>query len=236
MRAVRLLKQGRLDEYAAAFHPGALAGACEMLTLQIKQAERSGDAEKALPLFRGCRSIAEVRQLSRAAMFAAYLRSALAQAPDLKESLAANLQSVVGHYRQAPDLAHVVYRDTGLDRRGKRKIGVYTLRKTAGRWGLLLPGDLQLRVTVTRIRLSGGDPSRKLPEPQVFPWEVVGHVRESPSTAYILTQLVTRVVDTRHVEWNAVRIDDRQPGWDLMLRKEYAALTKLAQERGGRLR
>lgn len=229
-RALRSLQRKRFAEFAACLHPAGLKSLRQMAALNIRMAETAGNNPYGWLALPGADQADQPGLRDEIALAAAYLGSNLPRRPVFKEQLGLQSAGVVGHCRAAPDLAHVVYRRRPNSRPGNGGWNVVTLRKSGAEWCLCLSLELEFEVMLARVKYEAG-PHAPMPELRRLPTEIVGHVPDGPSAAYIVARSFMQVDNYRVPSWIGMPIRKGDPGWDLLAQKNYAALTRLAQEK-----
>ena len=94
--------------------------------------------------FFNVRTAAEYERLSAEQAFERLMRGMIQITPELRSAMATSQFEIIGHVREAPGLAHVVYRmKVTAQGIGMAKTTVMSLRKSGASWRGLLSGDIE---------------------------------------------------------------------------------------------
>ena len=139
-RYMEAMRRGDWATCARLMHPEALR--------QLKQMFRpivlAEPTRQVGITFFNVRTAAEYERLSAEQALERLMRGVTQMTPELRSAMATSQFELIGHVREAPDLAHVVYRmkvtTQGI---GMTKTTVMSLRKSGANWRGLLSGDIE---------------------------------------------------------------------------------------------
>lgn len=128
-------------------HPEALKQLKEMFGPLV-----AAEPAKFGAVFFNVRSKEEYDQLSGITVLERLMRSLSKQVPEFAAAVEASEMKIVGHVKEEPDLAHVVYRmNTKVGDLSVSKTAVMTLKREGESWRALLSGSLEgLAAVLTR--------------------------------------------------------------------------------------
>jgi len=156
-RAIKALKEDRLDDFAKDMHPDALKELKSALVSVAEAAAKSGEGKEILALLGDAKSVADLKKLDDQQFFVAFYRGLIRLQPKLKQVLSTADVKIIGHVMEGEDTAHVVHRMI-MDVEGIKvsKTDIISMRKRESSWGMLLTGDLE-NVTKSLKRQFGVD-------------------------------------------------------------------------------
>ena len=125
---------------ASLMHPEALASMKSAFT-EVVNADKSGDAAKTI--FK-LKTAAEFSQLSDAAVFERLMDFITSVAPDMKTTLAASTNTILGRVDEGPDIVHIVFRSrTKLEGEEVNEVDLISFKKQDSNWRALLTSDME---------------------------------------------------------------------------------------------
>src|SRR5262249_27699261 len=150
-----------------------------------------------LPLFKGAKSVADVKALDDRLLLAKFLRGVLDLKPELKKALATAKTEMLGHVAEGKDKAHVVYKlIVEFDATPVVNITVNCLQKHGAKWMLLLSGDMEGMVAMMKQQVAG---KLVMPDMKTSRVEPIGRLMKgsSPGPVYLVYRLVTPIADSQ---------------------------------------
>ncbi len=153
-------RSGDWSSVAQLMHPEALSQFQTMFAPLV-----AAEPQKVGTSFFGVRSKQEYDKLSRVEVFERFMRALSKQIPGMAIALDTSDLKIIGHVREQPDLAHIVYRmNTQLEGIKISKTSVMTLKKDGQSWKALLLGNIEgLAAALSRPQLS---PDKSLQHPR----------------------------------------------------------------------
>jgi hypothetical protein len=139
------------ERYTAATRAGNWLGAAQLMhpeaLSQLKQVfaplVEVAPQEVGVSFF-NVRSKKEYDQLSNVTVFERLMRNFSKQSPETAIALSASDTKIIGHVKEKPDLAHIVYRiNTKVGDVSVSKTAVMTLKKDGESWRTLLTGNIE---------------------------------------------------------------------------------------------
>jgi hypothetical protein len=150
-KALKALKEDRLEDFAGAMHPEALKRLKALLTTVVEAAAKEGQSKQVLRLFDGVASADALKKLDDVQFFVRFLRGVTRLKPELKQALGGAEARVLGHVMEGKDTAHVVYRMTvSVGGAKMTKMDVTSLRKSEVGWRMLLSTELEGIATILK--------------------------------------------------------------------------------------
>lgn len=152
-------RSGDWASVAQLMHPEALTQFQKMFAPLV-----AADPQKVGTSFFGVSSQKEYDQLPKAEVFKRFMNAMSKQIPGMAIALDTSEVKIIGHVREEPDLAHIVYQmNTQLGDIKVSKTSVMTLKKEGQSWRALLSGNIEgLAAALARPKLS---PDELLPQP-----------------------------------------------------------------------
>jgi len=109
----------------------------------LMSAKKGKSRDDVLAMFQ-VKSLSELSQLEPRTFFARLMQSSAEQHPDVADAMKQATVVFVGSVEESPDLTHLVYRfKTQMDSLTSSSVQVISVRRTAGRWYVLLTGEMK---------------------------------------------------------------------------------------------
>ncbi|GEM_PF-581195 len=134
------MQAGDWATYTRLMHPDGLAAMKRKIAVEVN-ADKSGQAAKEAVKLLRLKSLDEFARLSDAAVFERFLAGF--STPELKASMQASTQTVLGKVPEGPDLVHVVSRlHMNVGGAWVNKVDVTSLKKYGTIWRLLMNDEM----------------------------------------------------------------------------------------------
>jgi hypothetical protein len=231
--AIKAVKEGRLDDFARAVHPQALAQFRSAMSTLIDGAAKEGKTDEILRLFDGAKGVDEVKALDAAAFMAAYLRGTMRLTPEIKERLAKSTEKILGDVAEGGETVHVVYRPTmpGVEARFLT-CKVLSLRKDGPGWGLLLSGDIESRLALLKQSLAG-KPAIPRIDFAASRLEPLGRVTENGENGHAVYRLTSPIGDIPVTMVEVLSLGKADPGFAVLREGKPKEVARLIGQRIG---
>jgi hypothetical protein len=226
-QALAAMNQDRIEEYTAEMHPDALKQFRAGLTAALEAADKEGKAGEILPLFKGAKSVDDLKQRDDRQFFAGFLRGMMGLNPQLKKILAEAKTEMLGHVDEGKDVAHVVYKLTVKpEAEPIETITVNSLQKLDSKWMLALSGDMEGMVVLMKQKAAG---VRILPDLTRTRVEPAGRLitGNNAGPAYVVYRMITPIGDSQLSKIGVITVQKSDPNWAVAERGKPEELATL---------